>query len=106
MKDKIKEYKIKVNITELDKLTDGDMKKELIALSTSSFWLVIMKYVNARLDKVDEFLQSVNPIDNAYQMSLYQGVRSGLLDLPGAMEGLKEEIKEGAKKAKAKKVDM
>jgi len=100
-KENIKEYKVSINIDEIKEITDGDMRKELLALSESSFWTVMMKYVGARIEIVDESLRSINPIDNAYQIALHQGIRHGLLDLPGMIEAIKEQIKkEESKKSK------
>lgn len=96
----MKNITIQIDEEKLSKILNTEMEDELLKLSGSKYWKAVQKYILARIEMVDEVLRSVDPINNAYNLALHQGIRSGLLDLNAAIQYLKDKQRELEKTSK------
>ena len=69
----------------MDEMSDEEMKTALLSLVGSHQFIAILKYANGRMSMAQQGLFTLDPFKEQTQMARFQGVMTGILDLPDAV---------------------
>lgn len=83
-------------------MPEAEMRSMLRDLSTTRYWVAIVKYNIDRMSLAQEGLYTLDPFKDQTQMARYQGILSGLTDLQDAVVTLQRKSdQEAAEKENA-----
>lgn len=78
----------------IEEMEVSEMKALFVELADSRFWIAIMKYNKDRLRIAQNALFTLDPFKDQTSMARYQGIMSGMLDLPEAVIAWKRKSEE------------
>lgn len=90
--------------TQLQDMTEDDMRQRLKELVGSQYWPAILKYFDSRSSFVEGALRTIDPFKEPTQVARNQGLLMGLGDLEEAVSLLIEEDKQRKEDKKEKEV--
>lgn len=82
----------------MDDMTHSEMNQLFSELSNTRYWIAIMKYNKDRLHIAQNALFTLDPFKDQTNMARYQGIMSGMLDLPEAILTCKEKAEASQEK--------
>jgi len=88
--------------SQVDSMSDVEMKDLLKDLTSTKYWVAISKYVQSRLMVANSTLVVIDPIKFPAETARAQGIMSGLMDLQDMTVKIKESIKRAEEKAQNK----
>ena len=81
----------------MEAMTEQEMKSVLVEMTDSAQLIAILKYAAARMEMAKNSLITIDPFKEPAQMARFQGIVTGVLDLPDAIWQLKKAVEEGEK---------
>lgn len=93
MNNDIKNYFTEDIKTQIREMTNADMNDALKSLEGTRAWFAILKYIQDRTGLTQDSFLVLDPIKDPSKISQYQGIVTGLWDLPDAVLTLKFESK-------------
>lgn len=72
-------------VTRMKAMTDNDMKALFLSLVEKPEWIAILRYAQGRISVAQSGLFTLDPFKDQTQMARYQGILTGILDLPDAV---------------------
>lgn len=87
--NEIKSYFTEDVKTRIREMTDRDMRDALKALEGTEQWYAILKYIQDRTYVIQDSFLVIDPVKEPSKISQYQGVITGIWDLPDAVLNLK-----------------
>jgi hypothetical protein len=87
--DEIKNYFDEDVKTRIREMSNEDMKNAFRSLEGTEAWFAILKYISDRTEVIKDSLLSLDPTKEASKISQYQGIASGIWDLPDAVLNIK-----------------
>ena len=85
----IKNYFTEDIKTRIREMTNEEMKNAFKSLEGTEVWFAILKYIQERTEVIKDSLLVLDPIKDASKISQYQGIASGLWDLPDGVLDVK-----------------
>lgn len=78
----VEDYFPKELVDRFSEITESEMGEVLLSLKDSKYWVVIMKYIFLRKNVAQNGLFTLDPFKDQTAMARYQGIMTGILDLP------------------------
>lgn len=91
--DDIKNYFTDDVKTRIREMTNEEMRNAFKAIEGTEAWFAILKYVQDRTAVTQDSFLVLDPIKEPSRISQYQGIITGLWDLPDAVLNIKFESK-------------
>ncbi len=88
----VEDYFPKELIDQCNEMENDEMKSLLIGITSTRHWIAIMKYLYSRKMMAQNGLFTLDPFKDQTAMARYQGVISGILDLPEGILVLKDNV--------------
>lgn len=75
--------------TKIREMSNEDMKNAFKSLEGTQMWIAILKYIQDRSAVTQDSFLVIDPVKEPSKISQYQGVITGLWDLPDAVLSIK-----------------
>ena len=89
--DAVKSYFTKEVRSQINEMTNDEMKALLKGLIATREWIAIVKYIEMREIVSENSLKVVNPVTDPFTIAFAQGTLAGINDLPIAVISLNAE---------------
>lgn len=86
----VEDYFPKELMEQFNEMSNDEMKSLLLELSSTRLWIAIMKYLHDRKMMAQNGLFTLDPFKDQTAMARYQGIITGMLDLPEGILTLKD----------------
>lgn len=83
--NEIRNYFTEEILTQIREMSNNDMNNHLKSLKDTPVWFAMLKYVQNRTGVTQDALLVLDPLKEASKISQYQGIASGIWDLPDAV---------------------
>ena len=87
--DEIKNYFDADVKTRIREMSNEDMKNAFKAIEGTEIWFAILKYIQDRTAVIQDSFLVLDPVKEPSKISQYQGIITGLWDLPDAVLDIK-----------------
>lgn len=92
------DYFTKELIDSFSEMAESEMREVLLELRDSKYWVAIMKYIFIRKNTAQNGLFTLDPFKDQTQMARYQGIITGILDLPEGISVIADRIEKAGLK--------
>lgn len=89
----MEDYFPKELVDRFSEMTESEMGEILLSLKDSKYWTAIMKYIFLRKSIAQDGLNTLDPFKEPTQMARYQGIITGILDLPEGIAVIEDRAK-------------
>lgn len=91
----VEDYFPKELVDKFFEMTESEMGEILLNLKDSKYWVAIMKYIFLRKNVAQNGLFTLDPFNDQTQMARYQGIMTGILDLPEGIMVIGDKAEKG-----------